>query len=218
MQNSQCRHPNHHFPFLPKTSMTTATPSRPKILAFAGSQRAGSFNKNLVKIAAAAASAAGAEVTFLDLRDLELPLFDQDLEAVSGLPDGAKKFKALLQESDGFLIASPEYNGSFTPVLKNAIDWATRPETKDEPSLVAFRGKTAALMAASPGGLGGMRALVHLRSLLGNIGVLVLPDQITLGTAYDAFTESGELKDEAKAKQVVQFAGSFVNFLRKHAA
>ena len=198
--------------------MTTVTSPRPKILAFAGSQRIGSFNKKLVKIAAAAARAAGAEVTFLDLRDLELPLFDQDLEAASGLPDGAKKFKALLGESDGFLIASPEYNGGFTPLLKNAIDWATRPETKDEPSLIAFRGKSAALLAASPGALGGMRALVHLRSLLGNIGVLVLPDQVTLTTAYDAFNDEDELKDITKAQQVAQFAESFVNFLRKHQA
>ena len=198
--------------------MTTVTSPRPKILAFAGSQRIGSFNKKLVKIAAAAARAAGAEVTFLDLRDLELPLFDQDLEAASGLPDGAKKFKALLGESDGFLIASPEYNGGFTPLLKNAIDWATRPETTDEPSLIAFRGKSAALLAASPGALGGMRALVHLRSLLGNIGVLVLPDQVTLSTAYDAFNDEDELKDITKAQQVAQFAESFVNFLRKHQA
>ena len=196
--------------------MTTIPSSRPKILAFAGSQRTGSFNKKLVKIAASAANAAGAEVTVLDLRDLELPLFDQDLEAASGLPVGAKKFKALLKESDGFLIASPEYNGSFTPLLKNAIDWATRSETQDEAPLSAFRGKSATLLAASPGSLGGMRALVPLRSLLGNIGVLVLPDQVTLPNAYDAFAESGELKDAAKAKQVTEFAESFVTFLRKH--
>ena len=174
--------------------MSTTSSSRPKILAFAGSQRTDSFNKKLLKIAAAAATTAGAEVKLLDLRDLELPLFDQDLEAASGLPAGAKMFKALLTESDGFLIASPEYNSSFTPLLKNAIDWASRAETKEEPPLSAFRGKSAALLAASPGGLGGMRALVHLRSLLGNIGVLVLPDQVTLPAAHDAFTESGELK------------------------
>src|SRR5882757_6554891 len=106
----------------------------PKIAAFAGSTRSGSFNKQLVAIAADAARAAGADVTIVDLRDLALPLFDQDLEAASGLPDGAKKFKNLLRESDGFLISSPEYNSSITAALKNAIDSASRSESDHEPS------------------------------------------------------------------------------------
>ena len=104
--------------------------NQPKIVAFSGSLRAGSFNKKLVALAAEAARAAGAEVTVVDLRDLALPLFDEDLEAASGLPDGAKKFKALLRASDGFLIASPEYNSSVTGALKNAIDWASRAESR----------------------------------------------------------------------------------------
>src|SRR5438105_5025737 len=124
--------------------------SQPKIVAFAGSLRTGSFNKKLLAIAADAARAAGAEVTVVDLRELALPVFDQDLEDASGLPDGARKFKALLRASDGFLIASPEYNSSVTAALKNAIDWASRAETDDEPPLAAFRGKAAALFAASP--------------------------------------------------------------------
>ena len=196
--------------------MTNTPSNRPKILAFAGSQRTGSFNKKLVRIAALEARTAGADVTVLDLRDLDLPIFDQDLEAASGLPAGAKKLKALLIECDGILISSPEYNSSFTPLLKNAIDWASRADTAEEPPLFAFRGKVAALLAASPGSLGGMRALIHLRSLLGNIGVLVLPDQVTLPAAYDAFTEAGQLKDPVKAEQVEKFSASFVNFLRKH--
>src|SRR5436189_4076042 len=127
--------------------------SQPKIVAFAGSLRSGSFNKKLIAIAVDAARQAGAEVTLVDLRDLALPLFDQDIEDASGLPEGARRFKALLRESDGFLIAAPEYNSSITGALKNAIDWASRGETDDEPPLVAFRGKAAALMAASPGAL-----------------------------------------------------------------
>src|SRR5260221_14787987 len=126
--------------------------SQPKIVAFAGSLRTGSFNKKLLAVAVEAARAAGAEVTVVDLRELALPLFDQDLEDASGLPAGAKKFKAQLTASDGFLIASPEYNSSITGALKNAIDWASRSESDDEPSLVAFRGKAAALCAASAGG------------------------------------------------------------------
>jgi NAD(P)H-dependent FMN reductase len=189
--------------------------NQPKIVAFAGSLRAGSFNKKLVAIAAVAARAAGAEVTIVDLRELALPLFDQDLEDASGLPEGAKKFKALLRASDGFLIASPEYNSSISAALKNAIDWASRAETDDEPSLAAYRGKAAALFATSPGALGGLRGLVTVRSILSNIGVLVLPDQVAIPTAHEAFDEAGKLKDERKAKQVAALAKSLVDILAK---
>lgn len=189
--------------------------SQPKIVAFAGSLRAGSFNKKLLALAADAARAAGAEVTVVDLRELALPLFDQDLEDASGLPESAKKFKALLRASDGFLIASPEYNSSITAALKNAIDWASRAETDDEPPLAAYKGKVAALMATSPGALGGLRGLVTLRSILGNIGVLVLPDQIAIPTGHEAFDEAGKLKDERKAKQVAKLTGALVELAKK---
>lgn len=189
--------------------------SQPKIVAFAGSLRAGSFNKKLIAIAAEAARAAGADVTVVDLRDLALPVFDQDIEDASGLPEGAKRFKALLRASDGFLIACPEYNSSITAALKNAIDWASREETDDEPSLVAFRGKAAALFAASPGALGGMRGLVTVRSILGNIGVHVLPEHVTVSVAHQAFDEAGKLKDERKAKQVASLAQALVTFVTK---
>ncbi len=188
---------------------------QPKILAFAGSTRTGSFNKHLAVQAAEAAREVGAEVTFVDLRDLKIPLFDQDDEAASGLPDGGKTFKSMLLQSDGFLIASPEYNSSITGVLKNAIDWASRSETDAEPSLAAFRGKAAALFSASPGALGGLRGLVHLRSILGNIGVLTLPDQVCISTAHEAFDSAGKLKDERKAKQVSALAASLVAILTK---
>ena len=189
--------------------------NQPKILAFAGSTRAGSFNRQLLAIAADAARAAGAEVTVVELRELALPLFDQDLEAVSGLPEGARKFKALLRASDGFLIASPEYNSSVTAVLKNAIDWASRAESDDEPPLAAFRGKSAALFAASPGALGGLRGLVHLRSILGNIGVLVLPDQVCIPVAHEAFDGVGKLKDERKTRQVAVLAKALAELAGK---
>lgn len=188
-----------------------------KILVFAGSTRTDSFNKKLAHIAAEAARTAGAEVSFVDLRDLALPLYDGDLEDSQGLPEGAKQFKKLLREHDGFIIASPEYNSSVTAVLKNAIDWASRTETDDEPSLVAFRGKVALLMSASPGALGGLRGLVHLRAILGNIGVIVLPDQLAVGAAYDAFDEAGGLKDPKKAAQVAGLVKGLVEFLAKHA-
>src|SRR5215471_4093780 len=138
---------------------------KPRILAFAGSLRRESFNKKLVPIAVKGAREAGAEVTLIDLKDFPLPLFDQDLEAEQGMPQNGAKLKRLFIEHDGLLISSPEYNSSITGVLKNAIDWVSRP-APDEPSLVAFRGKVATLMSASPGALGGLRGLVHLRSIL----------------------------------------------------
>lgn len=192
--------------------------SKPKILVFAGSTRTGSFNKMLAHLAAEAVRTAGAEASFVDLRDLALPLYDGDLEDAQGLPEGAKRFKTLLREHDGFIIASPEYNSSVTAVLKNAIDWASRAESDDEPSLVAFRGKAALLTSASPGALGGLRGLVHLRSILGNIGVLVLPDQLAIGAAYEAFDDAGALKDSKKAAQLASLARGLVDFLKKHAA
>ncbi|NJM67203.1 MAG: NAD(P)H-dependent oxidoreductase [Acaryochloris sp. RU_4_1] len=174
-----------------------------KILAFAGSARQDSFNQKLVKIAAEGARAAGAEVTHLDFRDLPLPLYDQDLEAASGLPANAVKLKTLMKAHHGFLIACPEYNSSITPLLKNAIDWASRPEP-DEPALACFKDKVALLISASPGALGGLRGLVHVRSILSSIGVLVLPEQKAIGTAHQAFDENGNLKDAAQQQAIIQ--------------
>ncbi len=174
----------------------------PKILAFAGSTRTGSYNKKLVKLAAAQTDAAGAAVTLLDLRDCAMPLFDQDLEARDGLPPGAQRFKELLLAHQGLLIASPEYNSSISGVLKNAIDWASRPAPNEAP-LACFADKTAALLSASPGALGGLRGLVHLRAILGNIGVLVLPNQVAVPKANEAFNPDGTLK-EAKLQGAIE--------------
>jgi chromate reductase, NAD(P)H dehydrogenase (quinone) len=189
--------------------MTTA-----KILAFAGSARKDSFNKKLVKIAAEGAKAAGAEVTYLDFRDLPLPLFDEDLEAAEGLPENVLKLKVMMKAHQGFLIACPEYNSSITSLLKNAIDLASRPET-GEPSLVCFKDKVTVLMSASPGGLGGLRGLVHVRSILSNIGVLVLPDQKAIGTAYQAFDENGNLKDELQQAAIAQLGSRLATVAMK---
>lgn len=168
---------------------------RPKLLAFAGSTRQDSLNKKLLAIAVAGARAAGADVTIADLRDFPMPLYDGDLEKAHGLPPEAKRWKSLLVAHHGLLVASPEYNSSISGVLKNAIDWASRPEPNEKP-LVAFQGKVAALLAASPSLLGGVRGLVAVRTLLGNIGVIVLPDQVTLPKANEAFDASGALTDE----------------------
>ena len=188
----------------------------PKILALAGSTRTDSFNKRLVRIAAEGARQAGAEVTLLDLRDLPLPLFDQDLEA-QGQPENARKLQDLMAAHQGLLIASPEYNSSISAVLKNAIDWASR-ATPDRPALAAFAGKAAALMSASPGALGGLRGLVHLRSILGNIQVLVLPDQVAVPRAHEMFQPDGSLKDAKQQESVAALGRKLAELLRRLAA
>jgi NAD(P)H-dependent FMN reductase len=182
--------------------------SAPKILAFAGSLRRGSFNKKLVKIAVRGAEQAGAEVTTIDLRDHPLPIFDEDLEAAEGLPENGAKLKELFRAHDGLLISAPEYNSSITAALKNTIDWVSRPEEGRQP-LDCFDGKVAGLTAASPGALGGLRGLVHVRAILGNIKVVVLPQQFALSKAHEAFNDDNSLKDE-KQRQTVEGIGAAV--------
>ena len=185
-----------------------------KILAFAGATRTESWNKKLVKIAAAGATSAGAEVTLIDLRDFPMPLYDGDLEAASGIPEHGKRLKKLFLDHDGLMISSPEYNSSIPGVLKNAIDWVSRPEP-GEPPLVAFGGKVAALMSASPGQLGGSRALVVVRMMLGNIKTLVLPDQVSVSKANEAFHPDGTLKDAKQAAAVQKLGKTLTETLAK---
>ena len=186
-----------------------------KILAFSGSARRDSLNQKLVAVAAAGARATGAEVTLINLGDFEMPLFDQDLESERGMPTVAREFKQLMIDHDGLLIASPEYNSAFSPLLKNALDWASRSESDDEPSLAAYRGKIASIMATSPGGLGGLRGLVFVRMLLGNLGVLVLPEQQAVPSGFDVFDHDGNIKDAQLAERIRGSGGSLAEFLTK---
>lgn len=187
--------------------------STPRILAFAGSARRESFNKKLIQIAAAGAEAAGASVTLIDLADFELPLFNQDLEAEKGLPEKAVALKKLFVEHDGLLMACPEYNSSITPLWKNTIDWVSR-QAPGEGPLAAFKGKVATIMSASPGKLGGLRGLVHVRSILGNIGVIVLPDQIAVSEAHGAFTPDGRLQDAKLYESIEGLGRKLAEFLK----
>jgi len=172
------------------------------ILAFAGSSRVGSYNRRLICIAAEGARAAGAQVTVVELSDFDVPMVNENLEAEKGMPLKAREFKKLMIANDGLMIASPEYNSSITPLLKNILDWASRSESSDEQFLSAFNGKTAVLMSASPGSLGGLRGLVVLRMMLGNLGVTVLPDQKCISGAATAFSESGSLVDSRQQSAV----------------
>ncbi len=188
-------------------------PAMPKILVFGGSLRRDSVNQKLAAVAAAGARAAGAEVTLIALRDFPMPIYDGDIEAASGLPEQARRLKALFREHHGFIISSPEYNSSITAALKNAIDWVSRAESKDDVSV--FAGKTAILCAASPGALGGLRGLVHLRAILGNIGVTVLPDQVAVGQAYQAFAPDGALVDAKQDQRVRHLGATLARHLAK---
>jgi len=183
-----------------------------KILAFAGSTRTDSFNKTLLRTAVRAAEAAGASVTTIDLADYRMPIYDGDLEAESGLPENAVKLKSLFMEHNGLLIAAPEYNSSITPVLKNTIDWVSRRD--GAPDLSCYAGKTAGLIATG-GGNGGLRGLVHVRQILGNIGVLVIPQQAAVRGAWSAFDEGGELKDEDQRGTVEAVGAALADTLAK---
>ncbi len=188
--------------------------TNPKILAFAGSTRIDSFNKKLIKIAADGARGAGAEVTLIDLRDFPLPLYDGDLEQRDGLPSAARKLKGLMLSHQGFLISSPEYNSSISGVLKNTIDWTSRQDEGEIP-LACFKNKVAGLMSASPGGLGGLRGLVHVRAILGNIGVLVIPDQIVVAKAHEVFNPDGTMKNKDQEEQVTKIGANVTKLLMK---
>ncbi len=187
---------------------------KPKILAFAGSTRTDSYNKKLVKIASTGATEAGADVTVIDLRDFPMPIYDGDLEQKDGLPSNARNLKDLMLSHQGFLISSPEYNSSISAVFKNTIDWASR-QSEGEIPLACFKNKVGGIMSASPGMLGGLRGLVHVRSILGNIGVIVMPDQIAIARAHEAFNEDGTLKDKKQEDQVKKIGANVTKILLK---
>jgi chromate reductase len=173
-----------------------------RILALNGSSRRGSLNQKLLDQAAEGARASGAEVTSIRLSDFELPIYDADWEAEYGLPKGAQALKALLADRQGLLIATPEHNGGYTALLKNALDWMSRPN--GFPS-----GKVAALVSASPGLLGGVKSQLSLQIVLNKLGVHVIPESFALGAAHQFFDAEGGLKD-ANVESAVRGVGAAV--------
>jgi NAD(P)H-dependent FMN reductase len=173
----------------------------PKILVFAGSIRTGSFNARLAALAAKELTLADAEVTLISLLDYPMPIYDANAEALSGPPDNAIKLKRMMGAHQGVFIASPEYNASVTPLLKNTIDWISRVREGREAPLAAFKNRVFAIGAASNGAYGGMRSLLALRQVLElGCGALVLPDQIAVREAAEAFDDTDNLKDERSAR------------------
>jgi chromate reductase len=171
-----------------------------RILAFAGSTRKESYNRKLVALVAAAATKAGAEVELVELKDYAMPFYDGDIEEASGLPENAVKLKALLKASDLLLIATPEYNGFFPAVVKNTIDWMSRPVGGD-PASVVFKGKPCVIVSASPSGFGGKRAQAQLRTLLSGIGVEVRDSTVAVAGASKVF-DGDNKPDEALLEEI----------------
>ncbi|MGR8949675.1 MAG: NADPH-dependent FMN reductase [Gammaproteobacteria bacterium] len=189
-----------------------------KILAFAGSARAQSFNKRLLCLAVRELEQRALEVNVYDFAAYPLPLYDGDLEAAEGLPPHARRFKDALIAHDGFIIASPEYNSAYSPLLKNALDWASRASAYDEAPLLAYKGKPAALIATSPGNLGGLRGLAALRMLLTNIGVNVLPRQLAVPKAHEVFRDNESQAGEGPLTELISFCDEFVEYARRFSA
>lgn len=175
-----------------------------RLLAMCGSARRDSHNRRLIHVLARGAEAAGARVTVIEPREFVLPLYDGDLEAEEGLPSAAAALQRLFAEHHGLLLATPEYNGFFPPLLKNTFDWISRPlaDGSDRPGTVHLRGKPAGIAAASPGALGGIRALQHTRQYLANLGFLVVPAQVGVARAHEAFDATGDLHDAAQRAAV----------------
>ncbi|HQU86547.1 MAG TPA: NAD(P)H-dependent oxidoreductase [Pyrinomonadaceae bacterium] len=187
----------------------------PKILAFAGSLRKNSYNKRVLKTATEGAKRAGAEVTFLDLHDLPMPIYNEDDHKENGFDANALRFQEILKQHDGLLIASPEYNGSLPAALKNALDWASRANDKFKMGEV-FKGKVAAIITASPGSFGGIRCLGHLRGILSVLGINVMPSEIAVsfvGKMFDGDAE--EMTDEKMKGLLENLAASLADMLKK---
>ncbi len=190
--------------------------SVPKILVIPGSLRSGSYNSRLAAIAAKEFALADAEVTRISLVDYPLPLFDAEMTAEVGPPQNAIQLQRMLEAHQGVFITSPEYSASVTPLLKNTLDWLSRARARPEPTYAAFRNCVFAIGAASSGPGGGVRSLLALRQILElGCGALVIPEQISVANAGDAFDDMDGLRDETLAaslktlvRRLVDLAGT----------
>ena len=185
--------------------MPNSSKSEPRLLFFAGSAREKSWNKKLAKLGEMIADANGIKATFADLADYPMPVYCGDIETRDGPPENARKLKALMKVHSGIFVASPEYNASFSALLKNAIDWVSHTRDEGEQPLEVFKTRVFAVGSASPGGMGGLRGLTQLRIVLEiGCGALVLPDQFAVPRAVEAFDEHGHLKNKDSQEQFKQ--------------
>jgi chromate reductase len=182
------------------TSLLTA--EQIKVLAFAGSTREGSYNKQLISEAAATAREMGATVTVIDLKDYPMPIYEADLEKADGMPENTKKLRHIMMAHDAMIIASPEYNHSIPALLKNALDWCSRSED-GQSSKAAFKGKKVAILCATPRKNGGIYALSNLRIILEDVGARVLQTQLGIPRIHEPTPEK-EANKVATLKQIVE--------------
>lgn len=179
----------------------------PKIIVCSGSVRGGSHNGKLTALAAKRLSIRDAEVTRLSLRDYPLPVYDGDLEDSDGVPENAKRLQRLFVGHDGIFLACPEYNAGITPLLKNTLDWISRVKEPGDP----FRHRVFALGAASPGGFGGMRGLIGMRTILEvGLGAMVIPQMVSIPKASSAFDDKDELAEERLSGQLDKLVEAFL--------
>jgi chromate reductase len=163
-----------------------------------GSLKKDSMNGKLAEyVGKRLSSMGGVEIDRLNLAELDLPMFSEDIDGLS-----VSRLKDQMIACDALIVASPEYNGSMSGALKNAIDWASIGRDGDEP-LVCFKGKVCGLLSSSPGAIGGLQGLVHVRQILTRLQMVVVPAQYALGGGHEAFDENGEMRDEAKAEMAV---------------
>lgn len=183
-----------------------------RILAFAGSTRRDSTNKKLARCAAQAAVAARAEVTWIDLADFPLPLYDGDIEA-RGFPAAQLALRAVFARHDALIVASPEYNGFFPPVLKNALDWLSRPAQGQERHAV-FAGRPVLLLSAVGGRSGGPAGLQQLHRQFEHLKAAPHARQFVLPLAHAAFDQRGRLLDPAQGAMLADTVAEFAHAIR----
>ncbi|ENO84943.1 NADPH-dependent FMN reductase [Thauera linaloolentis] len=189
----------------------------PRIVVMAGSSRRDALSRRIAAACAGPLQAAGADVKLVELADYPAPLYNGDLEAESGLPPGIVELQQVLHACDGLLVVNPEYNGSITPLLKNTLDWCSRPNAADgaRSGGAVYAGRAAAVIGTSPGALGGMRVLFHVRDILGYLGMQVIPQQLAIGHADNALGEDGRLRNEAQRAALDALAAALADTARR---
>ncbi len=176
----------------------------PRVLVFPGSNRAGAYSGKVADAAALELAKLECDVTRISLIDYPLPIMDEDLQRLEGIPENAMKLGRLFAAHDGILIASPEYNGSIPPLLKNTIDWVSRISRDGDKALKPYAGKVAGLCSSSAGHFAGILALSHLRPVLVRLGVQVLSEQLSVPDAGTAFNADGSFKDERARANLIK--------------
>lgn len=185
-------------------------PIIPKILVFAGSTRTGAYSGKTADIAQKELALQGAEVTRISLADYPLPIMNEDLEAEEGIPENAVALARLFVAHDAILIATPEYNGSIPPLLKNTIDWVSRVHSDGGKPLRPYSGKIVALCSSSNGHFAGIRSANHLRAVLSHIQMEVISPQVSVPNGGEAFDENGDFREERLRKGMERLCRALV--------